>query len=352
MAQNTADPRSPSDEGALLARLLTDPGLLDEDAVFWADGRVLPDSDPSRRTVLGWHRRGGPLVAGVTTGVASEALLVEALRLAERSAGWPLPRWDAAIEAYRRTMDPALRERVAERWGMPVGGPWTAATWARLSWGREIVGGPAQVGVVAKAIPESMRRAIDWLSTSGSEVAAWEVRRAGRAGPDGLRASRVAGRWADAPERPLPAAEIEPPRWTRVSRHGDVTAELVARIERLGRERGSEITWSGGEWVRIDGPERSLRVFPGTGGVDIQLIGADEGALTGLRFRYGVPVSAQAPPGAPPEVHLRLRSPDDFHASVQMLLIGWLGERSEGNGAPTDRASRRSLAPGPGSRDR
>lgn len=124
----------------------------------------------------------------------------------------------------------------------------------------------------------------------------------------------------------------------------------MTRIESVARAAGGRIAWSGRDWVRIDGPGRSLRVFPGSRGVDLQLVGADEGTCVGLGFRHGVPLSDPSPEGAPPGVHLRLSAPEELDTAVEELLTGWLAGGGEGNGGGR-RLSRRS-ARAPGRRDR
>jgi hypothetical protein len=75
--------------------------------------------------------------------------------------------------------------------------------------------------------------------------------------------------------------------------------------------------------MRVAGRRRSLRVFPGADGVDLQLVGLDEGTCAGLRYRFGVPLSLQPPPGAPPGVHLRVHGPE-LGSPLEAMIRFWL----------------------------
>lgn len=105
------------------------------------------------------------------------------------------------------------------------------------------------------------------------------------------------------------------------------TEELLATLEARCREVGGELGWRGSDWARYDGREHSLRVFPGDRWVDLQFVGADEGTLKGLWFRYDVPDGLEAPEDAPPAAHLRLEGPRDLDRSVLTLLSAWLGSQ-------------------------
>ncbi|HUP20758.1 MAG TPA: hypothetical protein VM778_12525 [Gemmatimonadota bacterium] len=322
------DPLSISDDADLFERLLRDPALIDEGAVFWADGRILSGSDPARRTVIGWHRGGGPLVVGVTTDRATDAMLVEALRIAAEGPVTPSGVWVRALEDFWGAADPALAARVRERWGLPSGGERSPEAWADRAWGQPPAEGRVAIGLVAGAVPEGLRRAVGWLAEAGAELAAWEVRRVDGA----VRAVRVAGRWNRSTARPMPAEEDGRRRAIYVRHTGAVTGELLARIEALAQAAGSRITWSGEDWVRIDGPGGSIRAFPSPAGVDLQLVGADEGTRVGLSYRHGVSLADAAPEGAAPGVHLRLTSLDALDAAVERLIGEWLGRSREANG--------------------
>ncbi|CAN5328299.1 hypothetical protein BH18GEM1_BH18GEM1_09390 [soil metagenome] len=313
-----------SDDATLFALLLTHPDFLAEDVVFMADGRVLEESDPAWRTVLGWHRGGGPVLLGVTTGSAGSSLLVETLQLAEVSTDWPLARWDQALVSFWETADPALCQRVSRRWDLSGESAWTVEAWTKTVWGADPVGGRAAIALLAARVSPEVRRAVTWLAASGREIAAHEVRRMGTGSDPTYWADLVAGGWrrpAEVEAAPL-AAGLR--RETYVRHTGSVTAGLLSKVETCCLAAGSQVAWSGEDWVRFDGTGHSLRVFPGAGWVDLQFVGADEGTLAGLRYRYGVPVTLGPPPDAPPEVHLRLASSADFSPAVELLLGAWL----------------------------
>lgn len=322
------------DDPGLLETFLTAPDRLHADVLLWADGRALPGGDPARRTLVGWHRAGGPVLVGVTTGEATDGLLLESFRLAAGAGDSPGPPWAAALADWWDAADPGLRERVVDRWGFEAGAIADPEAWTRQAWGAPPAPGPARTGVVAARCPSGLREAVDWLAGLGVEVAAWEVSREPPSETPVYRARRVAGTWRGAGDRPLPAEGSEERRRRTYLRHtGGVTAELLAGLESHCRSIGCEVAWSGEEWVRFGGPgPRSLRVFPGPAWIDLQFVGADEGTLIGLRFRYGVPVQPEPPQGAPPGVHLRLARPEDLSPEVRLLVTAWLGERSSENG--------------------
>lgn len=347
---------SSRDDARLLELLLGSPDRLDPQVILWADGRVLPESDPGRRTVVGWHRAGGAVMVGVTTGVAVEGLLLEAFQLAAAEGANPPGRWAGALATFWGDADPALRERVADRWGLRGGLIESPEAWADRAWGMAPAPGPPRAGMIAFEVPPSLRQSVDWLADQGVEVAAWEIARSADPGAAPFRFERVAGRWSGPPERPLPAFEEQRRRRTYVRHTGSVTAALLADLEAECRSSGAAVAWSDDQWVRFDGPRRSLRVFPGTEWIDLQFVGADEGTLIGLRYRYGVQVGIEPPPDAPPGVHLRLASPSDLGPEVRMLVKGWLGglssEAGEGGGPVTSRGKRSDAAAPPTERTR
>ncbi len=325
-----------ADDPALFALLLTHPDAVAEDVIFFADGRVLPESDPAWRTVLGWHRLGGPVLLGVTTAPAEPGLLVETLRLAEIASDLDVERWDEIVLEYWGSADDAIVQRVKDRWELPGEEGWTLGTWTRAMWDQEPEPGHAVIGVLAGEVPEALRRAIDWLATGKREIAAFEARRIVAGESPTYWTHPVAGAWY----RPAALTKPEGPdrrRETFVRRTGSVTGGLLAAVEARCVDAGSAVAWSGEDWVRFDGARRSLRVFPGEAWVDLQLVGADEGNLIGLRYRYGVPARLKPPAGAPPEVHVRLSAAEDFGPEVQLMLSDWLSGRSSQSVEPPSR---------------
>jgi hypothetical protein len=146
----------------------------------------------------------------------------------------------------------------------------------------------------------------------------------------------VAGAWPDAGDMGPVPEEASHRRDTYVHHTGGVTAGLLSAIEMRCRELETRVAWSGEDWVRFQGHEHSLRVFPGSAWVDLQLVGADEGTLKGLSYRFGVPESLTPGGDAPPEVHFRLASASDLSPSIHLLLSAWLGEgpRTEPEDSP------------------
>lgn len=327
---DTTDPGRPvlPDDPPLFATVLVAPERVAGEVVFWGDARVLEESDPEWRTVAGWHRRGGPVFLGLTTAPADEGLLVEALQLAGATRGWPVGRWDDAVGRYWDGVETPIVDSTRRRWGFEPDAPRTLAAWCRAAWGEDPKPGTARVGVAAGEVPRRIRRAVEWLREEGLEAAAWEILKS----ESGFRFVRVAGAWEGATERPLPAEEEAPRRETYLRHTGGATAGILAALERLCRDAGCEVAWSGREWVRFRGPRRSLRAFPSPVAVDLQLVGADEGTLTGYRFRYGVPVGAERPPGAPPGVHLRLSSVEELEGAAGAMAESWLAGAPPGNG--------------------
>lgn len=325
-----------ADDGALFSLLLTHPDVLAEDVVFFADGRVLPESDPAWRSLLGWHRRGGPVVLGVTTARAEPGLLVETLRLARVVSDLPPERWDEIVLEFWGSADPPLVRQVMDRWGLPGEHGWAVADWTGALWDQEPEAGPVVAGVLAGDVPEAVRRAVDWLATGSRPIAAFEACRIVVGESPTYWTQPVAGAWY---RPPALGGEDGPDRRreTYVRRTGSVTGGLLAAVEARCLEAGSAVAWSSEDWVRFDGAGRSLRVFPGEEWVDLQLVGVDEGNLVGLRYRYSVPARLKPPPGAPPEVHVRLSSPEDFGPEVQLMVTDWLAGRSTRSAEPPAR---------------
>lgn len=340
-------PVTEADDASLLELLLTHPDFLDDDALLWADGRVIDGTDPARRTLAGWHRRGGPIILAATTGPIAEADLVEGLHVAHLTSGWTTARWGEIVSAFWRDAPGTLLTRVVERWGLAgdrIGDP---AAWGESAWATAPAPGPAHVGVLGGTVGGRVRRAVTWLRDGGIEVAAFVARRIeGEAGPTYV-AERVAGGWHAAPRRPLPGEE-DARRQTYVRHTGGVSATLLSALEERCREAGGEVAWSGEEWVRFRGPSRSVRAFPGPGRVDVQLVGADEGTLTGLRFRYGVSLSSDPPEDAPPGVHLRVSGVADLTPNLETLLARWWSGRSSEAGRGGSRLTPSRPEPDPG----
>ncbi|MGH7565636.1 MAG: hypothetical protein ACREK2_02280, partial [Gemmatimonadota bacterium] len=138
-----------------------------------------------------------------------------------------------------------------------------------------------------------------------------------------IRCALVAGHLDPAPSRALPG-EVE--LAARIATHADPRdpPDLLGAVERLARRSGATATWSRGEWVRFEGTRGAIRVFPDDGGAWLQLAGADEGALAGLRFRHGLPLDPAGAPGAPPGAHLFLRDTAALTPSIEALIRQWL----------------------------
>ncbi|MGH7563023.1 MAG: hypothetical protein ACREK5_01180 [Gemmatimonadota bacterium] len=325
-----------ADDAALFTLLLTYPDALAEDVVFFADGRVLPESDPAWRTVLGWHRQGGPVLLGVTTAQAEPGLFVETLRLAESVADWGVERWDETVLEYWGSADEAMVTRIVDRWELSRDEGWTLGSWTRAMWDEDPGLGRPIVGLLGAEVPEAVRGAVEWLASGHREIAAFEASRIVTGESPTYWTHSVAGAWY----RPVPLTTEDEPdrrRATYVRRTGSVTGRLLAAVEARCLEAGSAVAWSGEDWVRFDGASRCLRVFPGETWVDLQLVGADEGNLIGLRYRYGVPTRLKPPADAPPEVHVRLSAAEDFGAEVQVMLSDWLSGRQARSPEPQAR---------------
>lgn len=324
-----------ADDAALFALLLTHPDALTEDVLFFADGRVILESDPAVRTLLGWHRQGGVVVLGFTTACAGSDLLIETLRLAGIVADWDLERWNQIVLDYWGAAEEGLVAQAAGRWELSREEGWSLASWTRAMWDEDPVTGHPIVGILAGEVPEPVRCAIDWLATGKREIAAFEAQRIVTGDSPTYWTTPVAGAWV----RPAPLTEAGPDhrRETFVRRTGSVTGALLAAVEKRCVEAGSAVAWSGEDWVRFDGASRSLRVFPGSSWVDLQLVGADEGALIGMRYRYALPNRLRPPEDAPPEVHVRLAAPADFGPEVQLLVSDWLSGRLSKEAQPLAR---------------
>ncbi|MFN2383002.1 MAG: hypothetical protein ABR559_01920 [Gemmatimonadota bacterium] len=313
-----------SDELPLLSQILTHPETLAPDVLLWAGGELRPGAGPGRM-VLGWRRGGGPVVVACTTGQATEALLVQALQRAASCAKWPVSRWDELLEESWAVAD-GLLAAVGDRWGLGSQDLRRAAAWTEAAWGAPPAPGQPAVGLLAARVSNGLRRAVDWLTTADREIAAFELERAAAGAPLAYGTHQVAGGWRGAPERPLPARATAPLEVTPVAA---APTALQAALERLCRAAGGTVVWRR-EWVRFDGRLRSLRLFPGPGGIELQFMGANEGVLVGLRYRFGVPLATRPPPAAAPGGHLWLAEREDLTPAVEKLLAFWLGELKPG----------------------
>jgi hypothetical protein len=134
----------------------------------------------------------------------------------------------------------------------------------------------------------------------------------------------VAGDLDSGPRRALPGEPELAERHARAAAARIEPPALIDAVERLARRSGATATWSRREWVRFEGAHGSIRVFPHEGGAWLQLAGADEGALAGLRFRHGLPLVAEGPPNAPPGAHLYLRDAASLTPPIEALIRQWL----------------------------
>lgn len=135
----------------------------------------------------------------------------------------------------------------------------------------------------------------------------------------------------DPPRTPSPIRKNSDQTGAFAHQIGRETGPLLIVLERWCQRSGATVTWSGREWVRFEGPRHSLRVFPGPSFVDLQLVGADEGTLTGLKYRHGVLKRMDPPLDAPPEVHIRLKGGEDLSPGLSFLLASWLRGSGGGN---------------------
>lgn len=319
------DPAPGGPAPASLAELIERPDRIDDGALFWADERALPEDERNGRLILGWHRDGGALVVAVSPRTVTGEELVAALAAARTVTAWSPERWDRALIAFWRGVDLELRARAADRWDLPLAGAWRAGVLTEAAWGLPPAAGPTRLGVLASEVPARVRRAVEWLAAERHEAAAWEI--PAGVGPHPRSALLVAGGWSGSVARPLPAEEEGPlavPEGDGGVPGAGPSGEILATLERLARELGGGAARRGDAWVRFEGDRGEIRAFPGPGGVDLQLVGANEGSLAGLRFRYGVSIPLKPPPDAPPGAHLRLSSVVELDDRMRSLLGAWL----------------------------
>ncbi|MDX1622999.1 MAG: hypothetical protein R3199_03355 [Gemmatimonadota bacterium] len=331
-----AGSRRPPDS---LFELLVEPGRIDPDALFWG-GEALLEEPAAEHLALGWHRRGGPIVLVLVQGPASARSLLAALETAARVEGWKIGRWDDALTKYWEGVDTEVRARIAGRWGLPMGGEWTAGRWASAVWGEGIEPGRVRIGILARSVPVRLRRGIEWLASERRVAAAWER------DPDSELArrgfARVAGRWGAGEPSASPG---DPGGEAAAKATGPPGSEpTLEALVGVAEGVGARVVRRGQEWVRLSGPGGDVRCFPAPDGVDVQLVGANEGTLLGLRFRTGVEWGKRVPGDAPPGVHLRVRRPAALEGSVGRTVAGWLSGT-----VSVDRAGR---GPAAGSPDR
>ena len=290
------------------------------DSACWADARELGMA--KRPILLGWRRAGGALVTGTSEGIATRDLWAESATLAESTARWSGERWDAAFRTFWRQAKPPLRHALSERLPLPDD-DWTLETWAAAVWGS--YAGPVEppaIAVVGSEVSADVLASVTVASGAG-RAAAFVVEpldaERGR-----IRCALVAGDLDPGPRRALPGEPELAERHARIGVAGDGSLTLVDAVERVARRSGATATWSRRDWVRFEGAHGSIRVFPHEGGAWLQLAGADEGALAGLRYRHGLPPEPEGPPNPPPGAHLYLRDAASLTPSIEAMIRQWL----------------------------
>lgn len=297
--------------GWLARALLLDPAVPDPGAGCWGDARAMGLA--RLPILLGWRRTGGPFVAGTSEGTADPPLLAATLDLAESTADWTPARWDDAFRSFWANADRSLRDALAAR--LPLTEPWSLVGWCEAVWGTYAGEGNSAIALVAPTLASEVRSSLDWLGRRTDGAAGYAAE---PLDPDGrrVRCSRVAGSLEAGALRPLPG-ELE-----RSPVEG--TADPFESVERVAYEAGATASWSRREWVRFRGPGGTVRVFPRRDAVWLQLVGADEGTLAGLRFRHGVPLERPGAGQGPPGAHLVLRDGAEVTAGVAAVLREWL----------------------------
>jgi hypothetical protein len=178
------------------------------------------------------------------------------------------------------------------------------------------------VAVVGSSLSAEVLQSIDSRGSAGRAAAFTVEPLDGVAGR--IRCALVAGHLDPAPARALPGEVELAVRMGTDARVASDPYELLGAVERLARGSGATATWSRRDWVRYEGAHGSIRVFPSDRGAWLQLTGADEGALTGLRFRHGLPLDLGDPSGGPPGAHLYLRDRAALTAPIEALIRQWL----------------------------
>jgi hypothetical protein len=307
--------------GEWLSRaLLLDPMAIPGDSACWADAR---DLGMARLPILlGWRRAGGALVTGTSEGMATRELWAESNTLAESTARWTGERWDAAFRTFWKQAKPPLRRALSERLPLPDD-VWTLESWAAAVWGS--FAGPVEppaVAVVGSEVSPDVLASVTEASGAG-RAAAFVVEpldaERGR-----IRCALVAGDLDPGPRRALPGEPELAKRHARGSTTAEDSFALIDAVERVARRSGATATWSRRDWVRFEGAHGSIRVFPHDRGAWLQLAGADEGALAGLRFRHGLSLDSGGPPDPPPGAHLYLRDAASLTPSIEAMIRQWL----------------------------
>lgn len=307
--------------GEWLSRaLLLDPTAIPGNAACWADAREL---GLARLPILfGWRRGRGPLVAGTSEGEANRELWIAASSLADSTAEWTRDRWDGAFRAFWRLASPALRDALSDRLPLP-GEAWSLEAWSEAVWGTfaSPVEPPA-VAVVGRSIARDVVESLTAPQGSGTRAAfTFELLDAERTR---IRCTLVAGHLDTGSSRELPGDVGRLRRAENGSSGGREPVDLLDAIEHLARRSGATATWSRSDWVRYEGAGGTIRVFPCRDGAWVQLAGADEGALAGLRFRHGLPPDPGGRAGAPPGAHLFLQEGATLNPAIEGLIRQWL----------------------------
>ena len=307
--------------GEWLSRaLLLDPTAIPGDSPCWADAR---DLGMARLPILlGWRRAGGALVTGTSEGMATRDLWAESTTLAASTARWSGERWDAAFRTFWKQAKPPLRHALSERLPLPEDG-WTLEGWSAAVWGS--FAGPVEppaVAVVGSEVSEEVLTSVELASGAG-RAAAFVVEpldaERGR-----VRCALVAGALDPGPRRALPGETELAQRHGRNGAAADDPRTLLDAVERVARRSGATATWSRRDWVRFEGAHGTIRVFPHDAGAWLQLAGADEGALAGLRYRHGIALDSGGAPDPPPGAHIYLRDAASLTPSIEALIRQWL----------------------------
>ena len=139
-----------------------------------------------------------------------------------------------------------------------------------------------------------------------------------------MRCALVAGALDPGPRRALPGETELAQRHGRNGAAADDPRTLLDAVERVARRSGATATWSRRDWVRFEGAHGTIRVFPHDAGAWLQLAGADEGALAGLRYRHGIALDSGGAPDPPPGAHIYLRDAASLTPSIEALIRQWL----------------------------